>query len=113
MFMKGWGNKDYMSIASVLLKVLICILKRTYLILFNAQILNSKSCGFCPAALSLHFVSFGSYNKGYTVRGSARPSPKFFFHFVPEKLRISQTFISIEFEFFFGVAVGWLWRIFS
>ena len=29
------------------------------------------------AALSLHFVSFRSLNKGYTVRGSARHSPKF------------------------------------
>ena len=33
-----------------------------------------------------------AYNKGYTVRGSARPSPKFFFHFVLEKIRISLTF---------------------
>jgi hypothetical protein len=43
------------------------------------------------AALSLHCVTLGTHNKGYTVRGSARPSPKFFFHFVPEKLRISLT----------------------
>ena len=41
------------------------------------------------AVLSLHFVPFGSLNKGYTVQPSARASPKFFFHFVPEKLRIS------------------------
>ncbi|TSC92619.1 MAG: hypothetical protein CEN89_549 [Candidatus Berkelbacteria bacterium Licking1014_7] len=32
-----------------------------------------------------------SYNKGYTVQPSARASPKFFFHFVSEKLRISLT----------------------
>ena len=37
----------------------------------------------------------GAYNKGYTVRGSARPSPKFFFHCVPEKLRISLTLCGI------------------
>ena len=53
--------------------------------------LNSLRYASCHAALSLHFVSLGAYNKGYTVRGSARPSPKFFFHFVPEKLRISLT----------------------
>ena len=33
----------------------------------------------------------GTYNKGYTVQAAARSSPKFFFHFVPEKLRISLT----------------------
>jgi len=33
----------------------------------------------------------GAYNKGYTVQPSARASPKFFFHFIPEKLRISLT----------------------
>jgi len=49
------------------------------------------------AALSLHSVSFGSYNKGYTVQPSARASPKFFFHFVPEKLRISLTLVAINF----------------
>jgi len=43
------------------------------------------------AALSFRYATLGAYNKGYTVRGSARPSPKFFFHFVPEKLRISLT----------------------
>jgi len=48
------------------------------------------------AALSLHCVTLGTHNKGYTVRGSARPSPKFFFHFVPEKLRISLTLNEIE-----------------
>ena len=37
-----------------------------------------------------------SLNKGYTVRGSARPSPKFFFHFVPEKLRISLTLYELH-----------------
>ena len=42
-----------------------------------------------------------SYNKGYTVRGSARPSPKFFFHFVPEKLRISLTLSEIIKKLFF------------
>ena len=47
---------------------------------------------FDHAALSLHFIPFGAHNKGYTFRGSTRPSPKFFFHFVPEKLRISQAF---------------------
>jgi hypothetical protein len=46
---------------------------------------------FDHAALSLHFVLFGAHNKGYTVRGSARPSPKFFFRYAPEKLRISLT----------------------
>lgn len=40
-----------------------------------------------------------SLNKGYTVRGSARPSPKFFFRFAPEKLRISLTLYVIAFEF--------------
>jgi len=33
----------------------------------------------------------GAYNNGYTVQPSAQASPKFFFHFVPEKLRISLT----------------------
>jgi len=32
----------------------------------------------------------GTYNRGYMVQPSARDSPKFFFHFVPEKLRIPQ-----------------------
>jgi len=44
-----------------------------------------------PAALSLHFVSLGTHNKGYTVRGSARLSLKFFFRYALEKLRISLT----------------------
>src|SRR3990167_5513034 len=49
---------------------------------------------FVPrCALLLSVV--GAYNKGYTVRGSARASPKFFFHFVPEKLRISLTLSEI------------------
>lgn len=33
----------------------------------------------------------GAYNKGYTVRSSAHPSPKFFFRYTSEKLRISLT----------------------
>src|SRR3990167_5873779 len=49
-----------------------------------------------PAALSLHFVSLGAYNKGYTVRGSTRPSPKFFFRYASEKLRISLTLYEIH-----------------
>ena len=55
---------------------------------------STSSLRFTPldrAALLLHFISLGAYNKGYTVWGSARPSPKFFFRFVLEKLRISPT----------------------
>ncbi len=37
----------------------------------------------------------GAYNRGYTVQPSARASPKFFFHFVPEKLRIRKTLCDI------------------
>jgi len=55
----------------------------------------------CPAALSLHFVSLGAYNKGYTVQPSARASPKFFFHFVPEKLLLSRNVI-------YNCRQGWL-----
>jgi len=53
------------------------------------------------AALSLYFTSFRSpsYNKDYTVLDSARPPPKFFFHFVPEKLHLSQTLCSLHKEF--------------
>jgi len=50
--------------------------------------LNSLRYAPCHAALSLHSVSIGSLNKGYAVRVSARPSPKFFFRFAPEKLCI-------------------------
>ncbi len=50
------------------------------------------------AALSLHCVTLGTHNKGYTRNGSARHFSKFFFHFVPEKLRISLTLGEIEFE---------------
>jgi hypothetical protein len=39
----------------------------------------------------------GAYNKGYTVRPSARASPKFFFRYATEKLRISQTLYEITF----------------
>jgi len=45
---------------------------------------------FCSTAFRLP-----SYNKGYTVWGSARPSPKFFFRYVPEKLRILVTLYEI------------------
>src|SRR3989338_9191885 len=54
----------------------------------------------CHAALSFRFAPLGSFNKGCTVRGSARPPPKFFFHFVPEKLRISLTLNEICFSFY-------------
>ena len=40
-------------------------------------VLNLLRYAPCHAALSLHCVTLGAYNKGYTVRGSARPSPKF------------------------------------
>lgn len=44
--------------------------------------------------LRSHSTSFRSpsYNKGYTVQPSARASPKFFFRYATEKLRISLTF---------------------
>ena len=60
--------------------------------------LNSLRYAPCHAALSLHFIPFGTHNKGYTVRGSARPSPKFFFRYAPEKLRISLTLYEIVFR---------------
>jgi hypothetical protein len=44
----------------------------------------------------------GAYNKGYTVQPSARASPKFFFRYATEKLRISLTLGDIflkKFEF--------------
>jgi len=47
---------------------------------------------FAPRCALLPLV-VGAYNKGYTVQPSARASPKFFFHFVPEKLRISLTLL--------------------
>jgi hypothetical protein len=40
---------------------------------------------------SLLLSVVGAYNKGYTVQPSARASPKFFFRFATEKLRISLT----------------------
>ncbi len=54
--------------------------------------MNSLRYASCHAALSLPLV-VGAYNKGYTVQPSARASPKFIFHFVPEKLRISRTLL--------------------
>ena len=56
--------------------------------------LNSLRYASCHAALSLHFVSLGAYNKGYTVRGSARPSPQILLLSVA-KLRISLMLVSI------------------
>ena len=41
------------------------------------------------------FAPLPSLNKGYTVRGSTRPSPKFFFRYASEKLRISLTLAEI------------------
>lgn len=40
---------------------------------------------------AFHLSVAGAYNKGYTVRALS----KFFFHFVPEKLRISLTLCDI------------------
>lgn len=40
----------------------------------------------------------GAYNKGYMIQGSSRPSPKFFFYYVPEKLRISLALGAIGIE---------------
>ncbi len=59
--------------------------------------LNSLLSVAPRCALLLSVV--GAYNKGYTVQPSARASPKFFFHFVSEKLRISLTLYAIAFEF--------------
>ena len=56
--------------------------------------LNSLRC-----ALLLSVV--GAYNKEYTVQPSARASPKFFFRYATEKLRISQTLGDIFFNNFF------------
>ncbi len=51
---------------------------------------------FVPrCALLLSVV--GAYNKGYTVQSSARASPKFFFRYATEKLRISLTLSEIIF----------------
>lgn len=48
--------------------------------------------------LRSHSTSFRSpsYNKGYTVQPSARASPKFFFRYATEKLRISLTLYEIK-----------------
>jgi hypothetical protein len=47
-----------------------------------------NSLRFLPRyALLLSIV--GASNKGYPVRRLARPSPKFFFRYAPEKLRVS------------------------
>jgi len=64
-------------------------------LLIKVKILLTPLRSVPRCALLLSVV--GAYNKGYTVRGSARPSPKFFFHFVPEKLRISLTLCKILF----------------
>ena len=55
----------------------------------NSLLSVAPRCALLPTVV-------GAYNKGYTVRGSARPSLKFFFHFVPEKLRISLTLSEIN-----------------
>jgi hypothetical protein len=39
--------------------------------------LNSLRYASCHAALSFRYATLGAYNKGYAVRGSAHPSPKF------------------------------------
>ena len=54
----------------------------------NSLLSVAPRCAFLPSVV-------GAYNKGYTVQPSARASPKFFFHFVPEKLRISLTLSKI------------------
>ena len=59
----------------------------------NSLLSVAPRCALLPSVV-------GAYNKGYTVQPSARASPKFFFHFVPEKLRISQTLGEIKFYTF-------------
>lgn len=49
---------------------------------------------FVPRCALLPSV-VGAYNKGYTVQPSARASPKFFFRYATEKLRISLTLYAI------------------
>ena len=44
-----------------------------------------------PAALPFRFATFGTYNKRYTRKASARHFSKFFFRYATEKLRISLT----------------------
>ena len=60
----------------------------------NSLLSVAPRCALLPSVV-------GAYNKGYTVRGSARPSPKFC-SFVA-KLRISLTLAEI-FLFFFGLS---------
>ena len=49
---------------------------------------------YAPRCALLPLV-VGTDNKGYTVQPSARASPKFFFRYAPEKLRISLTLYAI------------------
>ena len=61
----------------------------------SKKTLRRHSVPPCHALQALFLLVVGMINNGYAIRGLARASPKFFFCYVTEKLRIYITLYSI------------------